>query len=143
MQRLQDIAVKIAPPSGTLNNHPNAIPILHEIHHALQRFVTDGDTWCIDLHALPFGPGDEEALLQRLGRGEISLTMDSLGKSTIWETAFSGVWIVDHHNAEGERIALQVEIGQIPQIVLSQQLDIIDAIDQLEKQLNNDKSVSS
>jgi hydrogenase-1 operon protein HyaF len=143
MQRLQDIAITIAPPTGTLNNHANAIPILHEIHHALQRFATDGVPCCIDLRALPFGPGDEEALLKLLGRGEISLTMDSLGKSTIWETAFSGVWIVDHNNAEGERIALQVEIGSIPQIVLSQQLDIIDAIGRLEKQLKNDKSVSS
>jgi hydrogenase-1 operon protein HyaF len=142
MQRLQDIAVKIAPSLGTQTNHSNAIPILHEIHHALKRFSSEGEPWCIDLHALPFGPGDEEALLRLLGRGEISLTLDSLGKSHIWETAFSGVWVVDHCNAEGERVALQIEIGQIPKIVLSQHEDIVDAIGRLEKQLNEKSSAS-
>ncbi|MES9941286.1 MAG: hydrogenase expression/formation C-terminal domain-containing protein [Candidatus Thiodiazotropha sp. 6PLUC2] len=140
MQRLQDIAVKVVPSEGTQNNHSNAIPILHEILHALQRFTTDAEPWCIDLRAIPFGPGDEELLLSKLGEGEISLTMDSLGKSKIWETAFSGVWVIDHRNAEGERVALQVEIGRIPQIVLSQQEDILDAIGQLEKELNTDNS---
>ncbi|MCG8098866.1 MAG: hydrogenase expression/formation protein, partial [Candidatus Thiodiazotropha taylori] len=88
-----------------------------------------------DLRSLPFGPGDEEELLRLLGRGEINMTMDALGESTIWETAFSGVWIVDHRNAEGERVALQIEIGSVPQIVFSQQEDIVDAIDRLAAQL--------
>ncbi|MES9831215.1 MAG: hydrogenase expression/formation protein [Candidatus Thiodiazotropha sp. LLP2] len=140
MQRLQDITVKVVPSESTQNNHSNAIPILHEILHALQRFATDDEPSCIDLRAIPFGPGDEEQLLSKLGEGEISVTMDSLGRSRIWETAFSGVWIIDHRNAEGERVALQVEIGRIPQIVLSQQEDIFDAIGQLENQLNTNNS---
>jgi hydrogenase-1 operon protein HyaF len=136
MQKLQDIAVTVAPPERP-DNHANALPILHEILYALQRFAHQGETKCIDLHAIPFGPGDEQALLLQLGRGEISLTLDSLGKSNVWETGYSGVWIIDHRNATGERIALQIEIGRIPQIVLAQHEDIFDAIEQLEKQLKN------
>ncbi|MCG7982390.1 MAG: hydrogenase expression/formation protein [Candidatus Thiodiazotropha lotti] len=135
MPRLQDIAVKVESPDGNQNSHGNALPILHEIHHALQRFSSEGEYCCIDLRSLPFGPGDEEQLLQLLGRGEIHVTMDALGESTIWETAFSGVWIVDHRNAEGERVALQIEIGSVPKIVFSQQEDIVDAIDRLEAKL--------
>ncbi|MEW8625751.1 MAG: hydrogenase expression/formation C-terminal domain-containing protein [Candidatus Thiodiazotropha sp.] len=135
MQRLQDIAIKVETPEGTQTSHGNALPIMHEIHHALQRFSAEGEQSCIDLRSLPFGPGDEEELLRLLGRGEINVTMDALGESTIWETAFSGVWVVDHRNAEGERVALQIEIGSVPQIVFSQQEDIVDAIDRLEEQL--------
>ncbi|MBV2121998.1 MAG: hydrogenase expression/formation protein [Candidatus Thiodiazotropha taylori] len=135
MQRLQDIAIKVESPEGIQASHGNALPILHEILHALQRFSTEGEQSCIDLRSLPFGPGDEEELLRLLGRGEINMTMDALGESTIWETAFSGVWIVDHRNAEGERVALQIEIGSVPQIVFSQQEDIVDAIDRLAAQL--------
>ncbi|MBW9260533.1 MAG: hydrogenase expression/formation protein [Candidatus Thiodiazotropha sp. (ex. Lucinisca nassula)] len=135
MQRLQDIAIKVESPEGVQARHGNALPILHEILHALQRFSTEGKRSCIDLRSLPFGPGDEEELLRLLGRGEINVTMDALGESTIWETAFSGVWIVDHRNAEGEPVALQIEIGSVPQIVFSQQEDIVDAIDRLAAQL--------
>jgi hydrogenase-1 operon protein HyaF len=136
MQKLQDIAVTVTPPESP-DKHANALPILHEILYALQHFAHQGVTKCIDLRAIPFGPGDEEALLHQLGCGEISLTLDSLGESAIWETGYSGVWVIDHRNATGERIALQIEIGKIPQIVLAQHEDILDAIEQLEKQLKN------
>jgi hydrogenase-1 operon protein HyaF len=135
MQRLQDIAVKVESPEGTSASHGNLLPILHEILHALQRFSTAGEERCIDLRSLPFGPGDEEQLLGLLGRGEVSVTMDALGESAIWETKFSGVWVVDHRNAEGEGVALQIEIGSVPNIIISQQEDIVDAIDRLEAQL--------
>ncbi len=137
MQQLQDIAIKVESPEGTQTSHGNALPVLHEIHHALQRFSVAGERSCIDLRSLPFGPGDEEELLRLLGRGEINVAMDALGKSTIWETAFSGIWIVDHRNSEGERVALQIEIGSVPQIVFSQREDIADAIDRLEAQLKD------
>ena len=138
MQKIQDIPIKVEPADGSQINHANAMPILHEILYALNRFSTDREPWCIDLRAIPFGPGDEDELLSQLGQGEISLTMDSLGKSRIWETAFSGVWVVDHRNAEGERVALQIEVCRIPEIVLSQQEDIFDAIGQLERHLDTD-----
>ena len=140
MQRLQDIAINIAPADGSQTNHSNAVPILHEIHHALQRFARDGEGATIDLRSIPFGPGDEDELLRLLGRGEISMELQSLGKSGIWETAYSGVWLIDHRNAEGERIALQVEVGRVPRIVLSPHEDISDAITRLGKQLNSESS---
>ncbi|MEJ2622465.1 MAG: hydrogenase expression/formation protein [Candidatus Thiodiazotropha sp.] len=135
MQRLQDIAIKVESPEGAQASHGNVLPILHEILQALQRFSSQAEPHCIDLRSLPFGPGDEEQLLNLLGRGEIRMTMDALGESTLWETAFSGVWVVDHRNAEGERVALQIEIGSVPEIVFSQQEDIVDAINRLEAQL--------
>jgi hydrogenase-1 operon protein HyaF len=137
MQRLQDIAIKVESPEGAQASHGNVLPILHEILHALQRFSCEGVPHCIDLRSLPFGPGDEEQLLSLLGRGEIHVSMDALGESTLWETGFSGVWVVDHRNADGERIALQIEIGSVPEIVFSQQEDIVDAIKRLQAQFQD------
>jgi hydrogenase-1 operon protein HyaF len=142
MQKLQDIEVKVES-KGQVLNHANATPILHEIHHALQRLVTRKESTTIDLRAIPFGPGDEEELLNRLGQGEVSIQLDSLGTSTIWETAFSGVWVVDHRNAEGERVALQIEVTHVPGIIQSHPDDITDAVQLLDKQLNPSPSEHS
>jgi hypothetical protein len=43
--------------SGT--EHGNALPILNEIRHALDRLLESGETTVIDLGALPMGPQDE------------------------------------------------------------------------------------
>jgi hydrogenase-1 operon protein HyaF len=56
--------------------------------------------------------------------------------SEIWESRFSGVWLVEHRNGLGERIALQVEITPVPGILLAQQEDIAEAASRLEEQLS-------
>ncbi|MEJ2393416.1 MAG: hydrogenase expression/formation C-terminal domain-containing protein [Candidatus Thiodiazotropha sp.] len=136
MQKLQDIAVRVEATDGLPLNHSNATPIMHEVLHALQRLARDNESTTIDLRAIPFGPGDEEQLLNQLGVGEIQIEMNSLGRSLISETAFSGVWLVDHRNADDQRIALQIEITPVPSILLAQQEDVLDAIDRLDDWLN-------
>jgi hydrogenase-1 operon protein HyaF len=135
MQKLQDIAVRVEATDGLPLNHSNATPIMHEILHALQRLNANGESTTIDLCAIPFGPGDEEQLVTRLGRGEISIEMNSLGRSLILETAYSGVWLIDHRNADDQRIALQIEITPIPSILLAQKEDVRDAIARLQDSL--------
>jgi len=110
----------------------NALPILHEIRHGLHRLSGGGEPTLIDLHALPFGPGDEERLLELLGRGEVEADIDALGPTRVWETAFPGVWLVDHRNAQGERLALHIEIASVPEILRSQSEDIADALTRLD-----------
>jgi len=98
----------------------NAWPILHEIRHALRRLVDRREPTLVDLLAIPFGPGDEARLLSLLGRGEIEATLEALGRTQIWETAIPGVWLVDHRNAEDERVALHVEVSTVPAILHTQ-----------------------
>jgi hydrogenase-1 operon protein HyaF len=136
MQKLQNIAVRGAATDGLPPDHSNAIPIMHEILHALRRLADDGESTTIDLQAIPFGPGDEERLLSLLGSGEIQAELNSLGRSLIRETAYAGVWLADHRNADDQRIALQIEITPIPAILLVQAEDLPDAISRLEERLN-------
>ncbi len=113
----------------------NALPILHEIQHALQRLLDSGETTVIDLRAIPFGPGDEERLLAILGVGEIEATLNALGETNVSETGYPGVWLLDHRNQDNERIALQVEITLIPEILCSRREDVCDSLERLADDL--------
>jgi len=113
----------------------NAIPILHEVRHALERLIATGESTCIDLSSIPFGPGDEERLTAGLGTGEVRAVIDALGPTQVHETAIPGVWLVDYHNAEGERLALHIEIASIPEILRTQPEDLATAIAALDARL--------
>ncbi len=142
MQKLQDIAVRVEAREGAdpAIDHSNAIPVMHEVLHALRRLKERGEVTTIDLKSMPFSPAEEEALLRFLGCGEVSIELQSLGKSHICETFYPGVWLIDHSNAAGERIALSIEVNRIPEIVKSQPEDISDGVSRLEQQLNPDSS---
>lgn len=115
----------------------NVLPILAEMRYALEKLVSTGESTVIDLRALPFAPGDEEELFLHLGRGEVSAELRALGTSRIWETSFPGVWIVDHADAEGERLALQIEIAEVPTLLRSQPEDMREALERLQRQLKS------
>lgn len=120
----------------------NALPILSEIRHAVAKLIADGEATRIDLAAMPFGPGDEDRLMAMLGRGEVQATVDALGPTRIWETRFPGVWVVDYANAEGERIALQIEVDQVPQLLRTQSADLADTLSALDARLREASGAS-
>ena len=135
MQKLRDIEIRTECPDPQAS-HGTVDPILHEILHALKRLARNAEITTIDLRAMPFGPGDEEQLNNRLGRGEVTARMNALGKSEIWETAYPGVWVLEHYNSAGERIAWQIEITRIPTILQAPAEDLTESIDRLDGQLN-------
>jgi hydrogenase-1 operon protein HyaF len=113
----------------------NALPLLHEVRHALERLIATGDSTQIDLNAIPFGPGDEARLTNLLGTGEVSATIDALGKTLVQETAIPGVWLIDYRNGEDQRLALHIEIATIPGILAAQPEDLATAIAALDTRL--------
>jgi hydrogenase-1 operon protein HyaF len=132
MSALDKIAVSIGTGDGFARN---AVPILHEIRHALQRLVERGETTLIDLQSIPFGPGDEADLCASLGTGEVTARLDALGESRITETVYPGVWIVDHYNTHGQRIAYQIEVATVPAVLVAQSDDMADGLRRLEAAL--------
>lgn len=113
----------------------NARPVLSEIHAALELLLTTGETTTIDLGAIPFGPGDERVLDEALGVGEIRATLDALGQSVVHETAFPGVWRVDHLDPRGETLSRFVEVTFIPDILKSQHADAEEGLARLAGRL--------
>jgi hydrogenase-1 operon protein HyaF len=124
---LHDIKVKIEGGAPAVE-HGNTLPILSEVRHALARLIEAGEAKQIDLGAMPFGPGDEERLMALLGRGEVTATIDALGPTRIRESAFSGVWVVEYLNADGQRIALHLEIDEVPRMLRPQPGDLADGL---------------
>ena len=133
MSLLGNILIRIeAPGPGPTGN---ALPLLYEILHGLKRLSSTGEPTVLDLRAIPFGPGDEERLLSVLGVGEVSATVSALGESTVRETQFPAVWIVEHKNPDDERIALQIEVTEVPPILGTQPGDVADSLVRLDDRL--------
>ncbi|MET0116532.1 MAG: hydrogenase expression/formation C-terminal domain-containing protein [Sedimenticola sp.] len=129
------IAVETTNPGGLTEN---ALPLLHEIRHALKRLAASGESTQFDLRAIPFAPGDEERLLKLLGSGEVDAVVNALGESKVSETAYPGVWVVAHYSPENERIAFQIDVTDMPEILKTQQADIEDSFVQLSEALETE-----
>lgn len=119
--------IPIVSVSGTCDESErgNAVPLLHEVRHALVRLLESGEPGCIDLRAIPMGPGDEAALEAALGVGEVAVTLSALGPSTLQETAFPGVWLVTHRNEAEQIISRFIEIAFVPAILESPESDVM------------------
>lgn len=125
MARLPDIPVRERPAPA------NALPVLHEIRHALARLVATGEATTLDLMAMPFGPADEALLRDTLGRGEVSARVEALGPTQIWETGYPGVWMLDYANPAGERIAFQIQVTELPDMLRADRAEMAAAVERL------------
>lgn len=118
----------------------NVVPILNEVTHALDRLLEKDEPTVIDLASLPFGPGEIEKLEERLGTGELSAELHALGESRIRETAFPGVWWLEHRNTDDEVVGRYLEITRTPEILMSQDADIQAGRAQLVAALQEDRA---
>lgn len=109
--------------------------LLHEIRHALRKLLDTRETTTIDLRGLPMAPGEMDKLLGFLGQGEITAQLNALGRSEISETAFHGVWLVVHYNAENDVMGKFIEITSLPTILVTQPDDMEDSLASLQIKL--------
>lgn len=105
--------------------HGNVTPILNEVAHALDRLLENEEPTVIDLASLPFAPGELARLETLLGTGELRAELDALGASHIRETAYPGVWWLEHRNTDGDVVGRYLEITRTPEILKSQDADIL------------------
>jgi hydrogenase-1 operon protein HyaF len=113
----------------------NALPVLHEIRHALGVLLTSGTETAIDLGAIPFAPGDDAVLEAALGTGEVHAILAALGESHVRETAIPGVWRVDHLDPSGAVQSRFIEITMMPDILKTQRDDAMRGLSALEERL--------
>lgn len=112
----------------------NVEPLLHQIRHALDNLLNHEQESCIDLRSLPLAPGEQQELLDFLGQGEVSATLDSQGQSLIRETRFPGVWLCIHNNQADETMAKLIQITRIPYILKAQTEDMRDGLLRLKQE---------
>lgn len=135
MSRIEDIPVVALAGASAAPFTGNITPILHEIRHALSRLAECGEPTTIDLSSIPFAPGERDALLERLGEGEIEATLQALGQSRLYETAYPGVWVVIHRSPQDIELTAHIEVTRAPVLLTTPAEDIRDAAEALTADL--------
>lgn len=143
MGGLQDIPVHLEHSSASDGLTSNVVPILHEIRHALGVLAETGEATIIDLTAMPFAAGDEAQLRAALGEGEVLATVNAIGETTLRETGYSGVWLVEHSSPEQVRIALHLEVAEVPFLLKTPKDDLRDALRRLTTRLSGLSDIDS
>lgn len=129
MQHLSDIKIAVDNPALETGNLPG---ILSEIEQALEELLNSKQVHRIDLRAMPWSAGEEHKLEQMLGRGEVTIELNALGKSIFQETRYSGVWLISHYNEAEELIGKIIEISFLPEMVFAQQEDISRGLERIK-----------
>jgi len=122
---------------GDIGTH-NVIPLLHEIRHALAQLLEEGKETVIDLRSIPLAPGEEAAIEQALGEGEVQAVLSALGPSDFRETSYPGVWVVTHYNHDEKVVGKFVEVAVVPALLRSQAEDMTAGLRRLEARLMED-----
>lgn len=120
----------------------NVKPLLHEIKHALENLIENGEQSIIDLRSIPLAPGEEDTILNTLGIGEVQARLNALGLSEVIETKYAGVWIITHYNDEDNIISRFIEVTGIPNILCSQTEDIMAAYSSLTQDLDKNQETN-
>lgn len=113
----------------------NVQPLLHEIRHALAQLLETGGETVIDLRRIPLAPGEESAIEQALGEGEVRASLSALGPSEFRESSYPGVWLVTHYNRDGQIVGKFVEVTLVPSLLKAQAEDIAVGLRRLEDTL--------
>jgi len=122
----------INPPPGEPGLTGNAPPLLRELAEQVRRLLESGEPSAIDLSALPLTPADLDWLREKLGEGEIAVTLQASGVSTLNETACPGVWWVTHRNEQGAVASQFIEVAFVPELVKAHPQDVAIGQEQLE-----------
>jgi len=121
----------------------NVMPLLHQVKHALNNLIQNGETAIIDLRSIPLEPGEEETMLSSLGQAEIQAQLEARGPSEIIETQYSGVWFVTHYNDDNNIIGRFIEITTMPEILRSQTEDVIEACNRITSTLTENEQTNN
>jgi hydrogenase-1 operon protein HyaF len=119
---LEDIAVVASSGGDQLTG--NASAVLNEVATMLAALAEHDEPGIVDLGGLPMSNADKLWLSEKLGRGEIEISLDIGGPSQIRETAFHGVWWLVHHNEKGVLTGEYIEVSRVPELVSAHSDDI-------------------
>jgi hydrogenase-1 operon protein HyaF len=109
-----------ATPPSIISAQPGAtaLAIVSELEVCATRFAATGDIASIDLRFLKSMPEERATLASMLGKGEVSIVVEAIGRTEIQETTVPCVWWITHQNSEGETVGESIEITDIPDLIV-------------------------
>ena len=134
MTRTIPLTIKSAPgKTSTIGGGVQAMA--YEILSHLEQLNKTGETAAIDLKSLPMAPDEFQGIKKMLGQGELDLTVEMDGPTRIRETAYPGVWWVQHKGEDGQILAEYIEIARFPDFLSAQPEHIAEATRHLRDRL--------
>jgi hydrogenase-1 operon protein HyaF len=113
--------------------------LFNELAQHLQQLVDQGNEHTVDLFSLPVTGQDKQELEQLLGKGEVDITLTTVGESRIFETSYNGIWWVRHYAADELLISEFIEVSWIPEIIKSHPSDVALSADRIKKIIQQDE----
>lgn len=132
---LEDIPVNVSGADEFLTG--NAAAVLREIASLLEQLAQTGEGGCIDLASLPFTSADRTWLRDKLGKGEVEVSISAGGPSTIVETGTPGVWWITHRNEQNAKSGEFIEVTLVPELVATHPADVLSGLESLNKKIMN------
>ncbi|MCU7945825.1 MAG: hydrogenase expression/formation protein [Candidatus Thiodiazotropha sp. (ex Cardiolucina cf. quadrata)] len=116
-------------PQGVLN----APPLLAEINDKVAEYRPGSESYVINLTLLPQTEEDLAFLIERLGKGPLTILSRGYGNCRISSTAVENVWWVQYFNSQDKNILNTLEIGGVPTVAAAAKEDIQDSAQRLDE----------
>ncbi len=113
--------------------------LFNELAQHLQQLVDQDSEHIVDLFNLPISDQDKQELEQLLGKGEVEITLTTVGESRIFETSYNGIWWIRHYAADELLISEFIEVSWIPEIIKSHPSDVALSADRMKKIIQQDE----
>lgn len=112
---LEQIPILVQDQENGLTGQAEAV--LSEVAALLEKLLAEGVSGSIDLRSLPMSSADHDWLRDRLGKGEVSISLYAGGASCINETGVAGVWWVEHRDDSDSMTGEFIEVAAVPSLV--------------------------
>lgn len=109
----------------------NARAVLGEVETLLDSLLRTGDGGIVDVRGLPMPPADRLWLLEQLGKGEVEIHLDIGGRSRILETAYPGVWWIEHRDEGDNLISEFIQVAYVPELISAHPDDVESGLEHL------------
>lgn len=112
--------------------------VLREAARLLEALAAEHDAvGAIDLNALSLGNGELAQLRERLGAGEVTVSLGvGAGASLIRETGYAGVWWMSLGGAAAVPPLEQIVVARVPPLVPAHAVDVADAAQRFASDLS-------
>lgn len=126
--------IPIVTEEGSLTG--NAAAVLREVETLLDGLLRTGEGGAIDIRGLPLSAADRRWLLEQLGRGEVEVHLDLGGHSCILETAYPGVWWLEHRDERDNPVSEFIQVAYVPELISAHPDDVESGLEHLRSRIS-------
>lgn len=113
--------------------------VWNELKQALRTLRLTGETYTMYVETSGLTQGEQVALLESLGRGDVTVTFAETDQPVEWyETQIKGIWIGTFKNGRDESILYTVEVCRYPTLAQAYDEDMESGEEVLQSWIDRD-----